>query len=768
MSARPLSIVHAIARLNVGGAALHVLQLAREQQRRGHDVLVVAGTLADGEESMEYVADELGVAVLKLPALQRELSLRADAAAILELRGSIRAAAAGRPPHAHREGGSHGSARGAARRRAPTARDRPHVPRPRPQRLLQPALGAGLPPDRAGARARDRDARSRSATRCGTTSSRFGVAPRDRFAVVPYGFDLPAWGAADDEARRRIRRRARARGRDVRRRLGRAPDGDQAAARPRPDAARARATPGSTPCSYSSATARTAPDVEALARELGVADRCRFVGYQQRIREWYAAFDVSLLTSANEGTPVVAIESLAAERPVVATRAGGTGDGRRGRRERLPRAGRRHDGAGRRLAELAARPRAARAARPARRRGRPRALRDRADGRRARRRLPARCSREGPPRPQADRRQRLGEATCSRCCRRSARRASTPASSASTSRARDAPRFYERLDAARRPVPQRALRRWTSARGMARDVIRAVRPSGPTSLHTHLVHADVYGAIAGRACCASRTSRRGTTTTATCSGRSATSTARSRGRRARLIAISDAVRRFLERPGTTPAKLVTIHYGLDELPAARRPSRRPQAPGSRRTSPLAARGRPPDRAEGPRDAAARVRARRERDSRTRGSRSSAAARSRRRRARSCDELGLDDAVFLPGRHGDPRLARARRRLRPHLALGGVRDRAARGDARLASGRRDARQRRARGRRRRRDGRSSSRPATPTALGRTRWPTLLADPERARHASAQRGRAARRATRVLGRARMAEPDDRPSTARESDA
>ena len=37
----------------------------------------------------------------------------------------------------------------------------------------------------------------------------------------------------------------------------------------------------------------------------------------------------------------------------------------------------------------------------------------------------------------------------------------------------------------------------------------------------------------------------------------------------RLIAISDAVRRFLERAGHDPAKLVTIRYGLDELPAAR-------------------------------------------------------------------------------------------------------------------------------------------------------------------------------------------------------
>ena len=85
-----LSIVHVIARLNVGGAALHVLQLAHEQSRRGHDVVVVAGTLAAGEESMEYVAEELGVEVLKLPVLQRELSVRADPAAILALRRIIR------------------------------------------------------------------------------------------------------------------------------------------------------------------------------------------------------------------------------------------------------------------------------------------------------------------------------------------------------------------------------------------------------------------------------------------------------------------------------------------------------------------------------------------------------------------------------------------------------------------------------------------------------------------------------------------------------
>ena len=50
---------------------------------------------------------------------------------------------------------------------------------------------------------------------------------------------------------------------------------------------------------------------------------------------------------------------------------------------------------------------------------------------------------------------------------------------------------------------------WTSPTGgvrcgmdvsprMARDVIRAVELERPDLLHTHLVHADVYGAIAGR------------------------------------------------------------------------------------------------------------------------------------------------------------------------------------------------------------------------------------------------------------------------------
>ena len=77
-----MRILHVIARLNVGGAALSVLELAAAQQARGHEVLVVAGTIPHGEASMEHLAPTLGVQYLKLPALRRELSIRSDTAAI--------------------------------------------------------------------------------------------------------------------------------------------------------------------------------------------------------------------------------------------------------------------------------------------------------------------------------------------------------------------------------------------------------------------------------------------------------------------------------------------------------------------------------------------------------------------------------------------------------------------------------------------------------------------------------------------------------------
>jgi glycosyltransferase involved in cell wall biosynthesis len=66
--------------------------------------------------------------------------------------------------------------------------------------------------------------------------------------------------------------------------------------------------------------------LEQLAHDLGIARASYFVGYQPDVAGFYRLFDAFLLPSVNEGTPVSAIEALASGTPVVATRVGGVPD----------------------------------------------------------------------------------------------------------------------------------------------------------------------------------------------------------------------------------------------------------------------------------------------------------------------------------------------------------------------------------------------------------------------------------------------------------
>ena len=64
--------------------------------------------------------------------------------------------------------------------------------------------------------------------------------------------------------------------------------------------------------------------LETQARELGVSDRCVFLGERSDVPDLLAAADLVVLPSLFEGLPVSVLEALAAERPVVATAIGGT------------------------------------------------------------------------------------------------------------------------------------------------------------------------------------------------------------------------------------------------------------------------------------------------------------------------------------------------------------------------------------------------------------------------------------------------------------
>lgn len=65
------------------------------------------------------------------------------------------------------------------------------------------------------------------------------------------------------------------------------------------------------------------PNVEHLARCLGIYDKCVFVGKQPKIVDYLSAADVLLLPSEQESFGLAALEAMACEVPVIASRVGG-------------------------------------------------------------------------------------------------------------------------------------------------------------------------------------------------------------------------------------------------------------------------------------------------------------------------------------------------------------------------------------------------------------------------------------------------------------
>jgi len=64
-------------------------------------------------------------------------------------------------------------------------------------------------------------------------------------------------------------------------------------------------------------------NVEHRARCLGIADKCSFVGKQPKIVDYLSASDVLLLPSEQESFGLAALEAMACELPVIASRVGG-------------------------------------------------------------------------------------------------------------------------------------------------------------------------------------------------------------------------------------------------------------------------------------------------------------------------------------------------------------------------------------------------------------------------------------------------------------
>jgi len=89
-SDQPIRVLRVIARLNMGGPAIHVANLAAGLETRGYSTTLVSGSLARGEDSMAFVADRLGVSVVSVPEIQREISPLHDARSVLRVAALLR------------------------------------------------------------------------------------------------------------------------------------------------------------------------------------------------------------------------------------------------------------------------------------------------------------------------------------------------------------------------------------------------------------------------------------------------------------------------------------------------------------------------------------------------------------------------------------------------------------------------------------------------------------------------------------------------------
>jgi glycosyltransferase involved in cell wall biosynthesis len=320
----PIRILRLIARLNVGGPSLHVTYLSAELDRRGYETVLAAGRVGAGEGSMEYLTAEHGVEPQYIDVLQRNIDPRSDALAAQKVLRLIRDF----QPHILH---THTAKAGAIGRTAAllAGEDRPravvhtfhgHVLRGYFNPLVTKSF---LQVERT--LARSTDALIAVSPEVRDDLVELGVARADKIVVVRLGLDLDARTAAAPDARGSVRSS-----------LGIPEDcfligwlGRMTEVKRVDHLLRAFALLRRRGVDAGLVLVGDGPlrrDMDRLAHELDIGEHAHFIGYTDEVGPLYAAFDAVALTSANEGTPVTLIESLAAGVPVVATDVGGVRD----------------------------------------------------------------------------------------------------------------------------------------------------------------------------------------------------------------------------------------------------------------------------------------------------------------------------------------------------------------------------------------------------------------------------------------------------------
>ena len=314
-------VLRVIGRLNIGGPAQHAVLLNHGLARLGYETHLVSGALRPEEGSMAYVAERYGEIPLHVPELVTDSSFGPrDLRAVRTLARIIRRV---RPHVVH----THTTKAGVVGRLAAMLMRTPAVvhtyhghvlhgyfPAWKNRLLHSLEAGLGLMTDRL------------IAVSAGVRDDllRYRVSSASKIEVVPLGLDLRPFACAADHAGA------------LRHELALSPDTFVMAivgriAPIKNHALLLRATqrvvamhPDTVLLVVGDGELRRA--TEHLAADLGLRRHVRFLGWRRDLPAIYADTDLLVVSSDNEGTPVAAIEAMAARCPVVATRVGGVPD----------------------------------------------------------------------------------------------------------------------------------------------------------------------------------------------------------------------------------------------------------------------------------------------------------------------------------------------------------------------------------------------------------------------------------------------------------
>lgn len=321
-----IRVLRIIARINVGGPALHTAALSWLDPER-FQTLVVHGSLARGEDDMSDLLDGVPAEVSVVPELGRTLRPWHDTVALTKL---LRLMMRYRPHIIH----THTAKAGALGRVAATMFRR--LAWGHTCRVLHTFHGhvfhgyfspmkswAALMTERRLAGVSDRIITLSEQLKTELVS-RFRIAPAEKVVVVPLGLDLEPFSRAPRDGQFRT---SLGIGTDtfVIACVGRlVPIKNHRLLLQTARLLRASGHDNFVVLIVGGGELQEYLEQEAIA--LDVAQHVRFLGWRRDLPALYGGTDMAVLTSRNEGTPVSLIEAMAAGLPVVSTNVGGVPD----------------------------------------------------------------------------------------------------------------------------------------------------------------------------------------------------------------------------------------------------------------------------------------------------------------------------------------------------------------------------------------------------------------------------------------------------------